>query len=621
MSEKWIIGYSIKDRYQIHAVKKGGMGIVFLCYDVVDKQPVAIKTFQDKFIMDNAMVARFIDEVALWIQLGEHENIVTAYDVCLIHRRPYIFLEYIAGDTVCGAELQEWIAHKRLDVTECVTLALQFCAGMIYAGEVFAKTGRTFVHCDIKPSNIFVTQEKVLKISDFGLSATWAPNSSNTGWGSLEYLPPERFFLEGHELKTYSDIYAFGCVLYCMVCGRPPFYTPNPDGEARMAYYRENHLHQTPAAPMEINSACPPELSGVIMQCLAKEPRERPEDFRALKEDLAGIYTKLTGRQSEAPRRSTAGSVKIRLNRKGIALTELGKFDEAIACLTEALENKNDPEYDPTLYCNRGRAYSGIQDYDRAMADFQKSIELDGASAIAYNSIGNIHTNRGEWQPAIEAYNQSIAIEPEHGHVYYNRGIGFMRQERFEEAIRDYSKAISLGFTFAYSNRGIIYGAQGELEKALFDFDKAIEVNPRDAIAYAYRGQVHQDSGEYEKARSDFDTAIKLNPYYKDAYCNRAELYYEMGEYEKAVEEYQDVLAMDPLDTGKIFGTAYDLSDLQLRKLHAKSYYICGLAYIKLSRLNEATSCFEEFLRIAPAEFGDECKKAREVLKWIQQHA
>jgi serine/threonine protein kinase len=92
MSESWKVGERIGGLYEIHSIKRGGTGIVFLCYDHELKKPLAIKSFQDRFFTDKEVVDRFLWEAEMWFRLGKHKHIVNADYVLKISDRPYILL-------------------------------------------------------------------------------------------------------------------------------------------------------------------------------------------------------------------------------------------------------------------------------------------------------------------------------------------------------------------------------------------------------------------------------------------------------------------------------------------------------------------------------------------------
>lgn len=248
----WKVGNRIQNRYEIFQILggpgKSGMGIVYVCYDDTLREPVAIKTFQDKFLRTRASIERFKLESEVWVRLENHHNIVRAKYVDEIEGRPYIFLEYIFGDDQYGSDLSGWIRGHGLTLPLTLNFAIQFCHGMIHANRKFNEAGKLFVHRDIKPSNIMITRDRVVKITDFGLVKVFAETGdditpvkfgddsymrlsiikSGNICGTLPYMSPEQ--CRGDiDIDTRSDIYSFGCVLYEMLTGRYVFNVRMPN--------------------------------------------------------------------------------------------------------------------------------------------------------------------------------------------------------------------------------------------------------------------------------------------------------------------------------------------------------------------------------------------------------
>src|SRR5690606_8829053 len=118
------IGERIEGRYEIADLRRGGMGIVYLCYDHENREPVAIKSFQGRFFDNERAVARFFQEAATWIHLEKHRHIVQARLVQNIAGRPHIILEHISGPEGLGPDLKSWIDHKRLDLVNAIEFGL-----------------------------------------------------------------------------------------------------------------------------------------------------------------------------------------------------------------------------------------------------------------------------------------------------------------------------------------------------------------------------------------------------------------------------------------------------------------------------------------------------------------
>jgi serine/threonine protein kinase len=157
------VGDWIGGRFQIFDVHEGGMSLVYVVNDQTSgpgPQVVALKTLRGEMLRSRIRVSRFATECRLWVQLGEHRNIVRAHSVEIFDGRPYVVLELVQG-----GDLNRWIGTPRLDLAQALRFGCQFCLGMEHAL-------RQGLHChrDIKPANLMVTQDGTLKITDFGLA-------------------------------------------------------------------------------------------------------------------------------------------------------------------------------------------------------------------------------------------------------------------------------------------------------------------------------------------------------------------------------------------------------------------------------------------------------------------
>jgi serine/threonine protein kinase len=157
------VGDWIGGRFQVFDVHEGGMSLVYVVNDQMGgtgPQVVALKTLRSELLRSRVRISRFASECRIWVQLGEHPNIVRAHSVEVIEGRPYVVLELIQG-----GDLSRWIGTPRLDLARALRFGYQFCVGMEHSL-------RQGLHChrDIKPGNLLVTEDGTLKITDFGLA-------------------------------------------------------------------------------------------------------------------------------------------------------------------------------------------------------------------------------------------------------------------------------------------------------------------------------------------------------------------------------------------------------------------------------------------------------------------
>jgi tetratricopeptide (TPR) repeat protein/tRNA A-37 threonylcarbamoyl transferase component Bud32 len=610
VSEKWKVGERIEGRYEIHEIKRGGMGIVFLCYDNETKSPVAIKTFQDKYLTDKDSVDRFMWEAETWVRLEKHKNIVRANYVLDISGRPYIFLEYISGDKTYGSDLRGWIWGNGLDLNTTLNFAIQFCMGMEHAERKFNEMGKVFVHRDIKPENIMVTQDKVVKITDFGLVKAITGLKRDIDIGSIKdevtgterfgfskagsisgtppYMSPEQCRGE-QNIDIRSDIYAFGCVLYEMLTGRPPFIFHTFDD------YRMHHLKVEPRPPKELSSDIPKQLNTLVMKCLEKEPSKRYQDFKSLMDELSEMYFQLTReRIKEEPPQDLAAW---EWNNKGVALDNLGKPQEAIECYDRALEIN--PRYAGAWY-NKGTALDDLGKYQEAIVCYDEALEINPRYAEAWSNKGNTLYKLGKFQEAIVCYDEALEINPRYAEAWSNKGVALHGLGKHQEAIACYDKALEINPRLAkiWSNKGNALDDLGKYQEAIDCFDRALEINPRYAEAWYNKGTALDDLGKLQEAIDCYDRALKINPRLAEAWINKGNTLYKLGKFQDEIACYDRALEINPR-----------LAEAWINK---------GVALHGLGKYEGAIDAFRNFIKFAPPEYAEFVAKVKDSIKTIE---
>ena len=205
-------GQKISDRYQIiKAIGEGGMANVYLAYDTILDRDVAVKVLRGDLANDEKFVRRFQRE-ALSASSLTHPNIVEVYDVGEDHGQYYIVMEYVEGK-----HLKELIKKRgKLTLSEVIDIMLQITDGMSIAHDSY------IIHRDIKPQNIMILENGLVKIMDFGIAMNQTQlTQTNSIMGSVHYLPPEQANGKGSTLQ--SDIYSMGIVMYELLTGKLPY--------------------------------------------------------------------------------------------------------------------------------------------------------------------------------------------------------------------------------------------------------------------------------------------------------------------------------------------------------------------------------------------------------------
>ncbi len=256
-------------RYRVeHELGRGGMATVYLARDEELRRPVALKVLAEHLAGDDTFRARFLREARLAGRLS-HPNVVKVYDAGETDGQPFIVMEYVAGTTLaeCG----------RLAPDRVVELGGQACAGLQHAHEA------GLVHRDVKPGNLLLRDDGVLKIVDFGIArAAEATRHTQVGTvlGTAAYLAPEQ--LAGENASAVSDVYSLGAVLYELLTGRPPFTF------ASLAELAARQAEGVITPVRDLSPSVPSELEAAVMHALAREPKFRPASAAELGQELAG---------------------------------------------------------------------------------------------------------------------------------------------------------------------------------------------------------------------------------------------------------------------------------------------------------------------------------------------
>ncbi len=261
-------------RYRLERrIGSGGMADVWLAEDGSLNRQVAIKILADRYTQDEGFVERFRREATAAAGLN-HPNIVAIYDRGQAEGTYYIAMEYVDGPTL----KEEITARAPLPEADAITYAQQALQALEFAHR------RGVIHRDVKPHNMMITPEGMLKMTDFGIARA-ANTVEMTEVGSIvgtaQYLSPEQ--ARGQPVGPQSDIYSMGIVLYEMVTGELPF---NGGSAVEIAMKQVN---DPPPPPTRKNRLLSPALEQVIMRALAKDPALRFRSAREMADELERV--------------------------------------------------------------------------------------------------------------------------------------------------------------------------------------------------------------------------------------------------------------------------------------------------------------------------------------------
>ncbi|MBV8188947.1 MAG: tetratricopeptide repeat protein [Alphaproteobacteria bacterium] len=248
-------------------------------------------------------------------------------------------------------------------------------------------------------------------------------------------------------------------------------------------------------------------------------------------------------------------------NRAGI-YKERKDYDRAISDYGEAI--KLDPQY-VNAFLNRGTAYDAKGDSDASAADFGRVIELKPDDPVAYYDRGYIRCwKKHDYDGAIADLSKAIDLGLRDAPTYLYRALAYHNKKDYRRAIADYDEGLKLSpnYAIALSYRGLSYQGLSDFDHALADYNAAIKADPRLALAYANRGYLRRSQGDIDAAIADYDAALKLDPSANYVYVNRGSAYRAKGDFERAVADYGVAIKANPKYAAAIFnrGFAYFLA-------------------------------------------------------------
>ncbi|MEW6580873.1 MAG: tetratricopeptide repeat protein, partial [Chloroflexota bacterium] len=611
-------GDRIDGRYEVAQVLRGGMGIVYLCYDHEDRQSVAIKTFQSRLLTNETAVARFTQEARTWIMLEKHRHIVQARRVQKFEGRPHIILEHITGPEGLGSDLCSWIRHNRIDLCQALDFALQIALGMQHA----TRRVPGLVHRDLKPANILVRHDGIAKVTDFGLvRSIEAEQAAETDGdeeqvvagltrvgavvGTPPYMSPEQ--CRAKAVDPRSDIYAFGCVLFEMLTGRVVF-------DAKLfTEWVHAHLNLAPAFP-ESAAGVPPAVKDLTLACLAKDPAARPQIWGEVVAALAALIEEATGAPPDYDQDGPELEVR-ELMDKGYSLTELGFAEEALVAYERVLEIEPGSAW---AWARKGRTLRLLARYDEALDAYDRALELNPRFAWAWTGKGQVLERLGNLERALAAHQTATGLQPGNVWAWYNQAEVLYTRHDYDGAMEVLDRALAIDPHHAesWAKRGQVLRALDRYPEALNAYNRALELNPPYAWAWNGKGLALKALGRLPEALEAFEQAARHQPSEVWHWYNQAEMLVEMGRYAEALVPTQQATRVAPghayswaklgqvlryLDRYPEALAAYDQA-LTLKPDYAWAVNGKGIVLERLGRYDEALAMYHRAAEIAPGD-------------------
>jgi len=494
---------NIDNRYEVLKSFEGGMGKVFLCLDKDNKNtPIILKTIKKEYLSTPNARKNFLEEANIWVQLGVHPNIVTAFGVQYLPETHdvYILAEYVKSlPGLPDASLRSIMLDGQVNQKAAINYGLHVIYGMIYALSVIPD----LVHCDLKPENFLVGFDKILKICDFGISKSIFaeyPSFNSLQWNGLSdkklnnvgtplYMSPEQYLSE--PLDCRSDIYSFGLILYEMLTGEIAVSGQN------ILQIKSSHLNGSPQKLIK-SKIRDTRLCSFLLNCSSRDRENRFSDWGNLLEEYKIIYF---NHLNQLPPE----------NVYPIDISLFGQYQKASSFLSIG-----------SAYIDSGE-YSKSKNFYIVALQISKKINSEQIEGAALSNLGLIESQQGNYAEALNLMNSSLNIS---------------------RKIKDYSgEATILG------NMGGVYQNQGDYESSQRYFLKSLSIADSHGLDYVVASQYgnlainYADQGLYSLAQKYYqmaiDLSIKINAQItlSNNYANLGNLLFIMGEFSEAEDK------------------------------------------------------------------------------------
>jgi serine/threonine protein kinase/Tfp pilus assembly protein PilF len=653
----WMIGpYRILDQ-----IGKGGMGVVYLAEDTQNNRQVAIKVLPADFILDEDRLARFNREARMLEELKrlKHPNIAEIYEQTEHEGKPCLVLEYVPGET-----LADILDRGPLPVAEALRIGSQVADALAVAHR------QHIVHRDLKPANIKITPQSKVKVLDFGLAKRFYPDSTDSTAsefqtrslsltesgmliGTPAYMSPEQW--DGKEIDQRADLWAFGCLLFEMLTGQPPFARKTRTETMKAA------LRASPAWQL-LPQETPLVIQDLLRKCLQKDVNLRLQDAGEAQRAIAEARAKrkfapLLFAKSQAWRiRRHAGAIAIAtvltifavwavwywlkisqipqekyivvLPFKGFKSEQAGvgfaeELRQSLANISDEIHAFKPPEYSAGILANA--------DLGQTFLNLGVNLILTGEVVSAgervviiyrlqnshrYFLLNNKIEGRNSSLPALQ---NQIARE-----IAGSLNVSISNRQAFSgqlslndaELVDQYLEAI--GYLQGDLTRDTIERPIKILENLLAAEPNSPRYLAALAQAYLYKFNLLSEPAWADKAREYCERALSIDHNSPEVQITRGLVLTYSGKYDEAINSFTHAISQRPYDIDAILGLAGAYEDYGKTEEAEKTYLQAidrwphywgghnelGSFYLRLGRFDEAEKKFWNVININKGPYG-----------------
>jgi len=526
------VGTTISARYElVEELGAGGMGCVYKARHIALNKFFALKLLLADYTQQPEFVLRF-DQEAKTAGLLSHPNLVAVYDYGLSeNNEAFIVMDLLEGMSL-AARLKK---QKRLPVKQAVPLFLQICDGLAYAHRL------GIIHRDLKPANVMLTTGPAgveqAKVVDFGIAK--APKSeqrlTKTGdiFGSPFYMSPEQ--CSGEVPDHRSDIYSIGCLMYECLTSSPPFVGQNSFATMMMH-------NDVPPRPFSRELKTPRALENIVLKALAKDPNQRFQSMRELKNELQLLEKPGDlGHESASGRSASLGSVRTWAAAVGIACGAMVASLVGYQLLSAgfiAVPNSTKPVITVPSTADASRSASkddqqASQNKSRLLPASAQSMSLPQLISEARKCLDN--SKKEESSDLAKAHS--------------DRELGFAY---LAEAIRRYPTLPE-----PYSVREEYDWDFRLFEQGTHDCEKLVAIEPGNADSYDMLGTFYCSQGRNKEALKAESSALEISPGNPHFLEKRGFYYYCLQDFHSTIRDFKDIACSTRIHTMQMLADSY----------------------------------------------------------------
>jgi eukaryotic-like serine/threonine-protein kinase len=614
-------GRTLLHYHFLEKIGEGGMGLVYKARDETLGRLVAIKVLPDSRLEPSAR-SRFFREARTASALN-HPNIITIHEIASSDGTEMIVMEYVEGHT-----LSELLTAGPLPLPDVFKYAVQI-------GDAVAKAHSAgVIHRDLKPGNIMITRDGLVKVLDFGLAKMQASSSGPldgaptlelTGervvLGTAAYMSPEQ--AAGEPLDTRTDIFSFGVILYEMIGGRRPF-----EGKTTMEVLRQL-LAAEPVTLDALRPLAPADLLAIVSRALAKDREQRFASMDQVRDGLRAVQSGNRAPGLSAVSASDALTMAVSASEVASANPAPAAADMApprhsrlrwaaalavgaaailgLLAAFPSLRGAPAGEKAATTSASRttyehfaaGQAlmkrHDRRADVDRAIEEFTKSVEVDTGYAPGYAGLGDAYYRKNllnadpQWRRlALDSATRAVQLNPDLAVAHVAMGRALLADGRLDDAERSLKRALELDSTQPHGHMALaaVQVARKNYTAAESHYREALRLAPDNWEPLAELGQFLYRGARYQEAADAWERCASLVPDNVTIHRQLGAAYHMLERPDDAAHAFQKALAIEP--TASVYNNLGTLRFFQGRhadavnafqkavQMRANSYFYWG---------------------------------------------